>query len=66
MYGQWTSFYVEGLLEGSVEAWRSFVDRAAEEAGPQELEAMRQAFMTSTRYEYMFWDMAYRMEGWVG
>ncbi len=66
LYGQWTSFYVAGLLQGSVEAWRGFVDRAAEEAGPQELEAMRQAFLTSTRYEYMFWDMAYRMEQWVG
>ena len=66
LYGQWTSFYVAGLLQGSVEAWRGFVDRAAEEAGPQELEAMRQAFATSTRYEYMFWDMAYRMERWPG
>ena len=64
LYGQWTSFYVAGLLQDSVEAWRGFVDRAAEEAGPQELEAMRQAFLTSTRYEYMFWDMAYRMEQW--
>ena len=66
LYGQWTSFYVAGLREGSVEAWRGFVDRTAEEAGPQELEAMRQAFLTSTRYELMFWDMAYRMEQWPG
>ena len=66
LYGQWTSFYVAGLLQDSVEAWRGFVDRAAEEAGPQELEAMRQAFLTSTRYEHMFWDMAYRMEHWPG
>ena len=64
LYGQWTSFYVAGLLEGSVEAWRGFVDQAAREAGPQELEAMRSAFMVSSRYEYMFWDMAYRMEQW--
>ena len=64
LYGQWTSFYVAGLLEGSVEAWRGFVDQAAREAGPQELEAMREAFMVSSRYEYMFWDMAYRMEQW--
>ena len=58
LYGQWTSFYVSGLLEDSVAAWRSFVDRQAEHAGPEELEAMRQAFITSSRYEYMFWDAA--------
>ena len=30
LYSKWTSFYVEGFLENSVAAWRSFVDRAAE------------------------------------
>ena len=64
LYSQWTSFYVAGFLENSVNAWRGFVDAAAEQAGPEELEAMRQAFLISSRYEYMFWDMAYRMEGW--
>lgn len=65
LYGQWTYFYVAGLLQDSVDAWRGFVDQAAREAGPQELEAMRQAFLTSSRYEYMFWDMAYNMEQWT-
>ena len=64
IYGQWSNFYVSGLLEDSVAAWRSFVDRQAEQAGPEELEAMRQAFMTSSRYEYMFWEAAHRREGW--
>ena len=64
LYGQWTSFYVEGLLQDSVDAWRGFVDAAAQEAGPAELEAMRQAFLISSRYEFMFWDMAYNMEQW--
>lgn len=65
LYGQWTSFYVAGLLEDSVEAWRGFVDQAAQNAGPQELEAMREAFLISSRYEFMFWDMAYNMEQWL-
>ena len=64
LYGQWTSFYVAGFLEGSVEAWRSFVDRMAHDTSPAELDAMRQAFLTSSRYEYMFWDAAYRREQW--
>ena len=64
LYSQWTAFYVAGLLQNSVEAWRSFVDREAESASNRDLEAMRQAFLTSSRYEYMFWDMAYNMEQW--
>ncbi|MBM3943544.1 MAG: thiaminase II [SAR202 cluster bacterium] len=64
LYSQWTAFYVGGLLEDSVRAWRSFVDRAAEKAGAEEREAMRQAFLTSSRYEYLFWEMAYRQEAW--
>ena len=64
LYSQWTHFYVAGFLEGSVTAWRGFVDEAAEQAGPQELEAMREAFLTSCRYEFMFWEMAYNREQW--
>jgi thiaminase/transcriptional activator TenA len=65
LYGQWTNFYVSGMLQDSVDAWRGFVDRAALEAGPCELDAMREAFMTSSRYEHLFWDMAYRQEQWL-
>ena len=64
LYSKWTAFYVAGLLQNSVDAWRSFVDREAQSASPRDLETMRQAFLTSSRYEYMFWDMAYNMESW--
>jgi thiaminase/transcriptional activator TenA len=64
LYSQWTAFYVAGMLENSVEAWRGFVDDAAEKASPRELAAMREAFLTSSRYEYLFWQMAYQMERW--
>jgi thiaminase/transcriptional activator TenA len=64
LYGQWTSFYVAGLLQESVDAWRGFVDAAAREAGQRELDAMREAFSISSRYEYLFWEMAYNEEQW--
>ena len=64
LYSQWASFYVVGLLQESVDAWRGFVDAAAREAGPRELDTMREAFLTSSRYEYLFWEMAYRQERW--
>ena len=64
LYGEWTRFYVEGSLEDSVAAWREFVDQMAADASPAELEAMRQAFMTSSRYEFMFWEAAYNRQEW--
>ncbi len=64
IYGQWTQFYVDGFLQSSVDAWRGFVDDMAERVGEQEREAMRQAFIISSQYEYMFWDAAYRREQW--
>ncbi len=64
VYGQWVAPYMEGFLEESTDAWRSFVDQEAMEAGPREREAMRIAFLTSSRYEYMFWKMAYEQESW--
>ena len=64
LYGEWTRFYVEGSLEDSVAAWRGFVDQMAADASPAELEAMRQAFMTSSRYEFMFWEAAYNRQEW--
>ena len=45
-------------------AWRDFVDQMAENASPAELEAMRTAFLPSSRYEYMFWDAAYNRQQW--
>ena len=64
LYSQWTAFYMAGFLEQSVTAWRGFVDEAAAQASPQERQAMREAFLTSSRYEYLFWEMAYRQEAW--
>jgi len=64
LYSQWTAFYVAGYLQDSVDAWRGFVDGAAEQASVSEREAMREAFLTSSRYEYLFWEMAYRQEQW--
>ena len=61
---QWTEFYVAGFLENSVAAWRKFVDQAALTAGPGELNDMRRAFITSSQYEYMFWEAALSRESW--
>jgi len=46
-------------------AWmREFVDRCGERY-PGEHDAMREAFLTSARLEYAFWEMAYTREEWA-
>lgn len=64
VYDEWVQSYHSGILEESTAAWRDLVDIFAEEAGPTVRETMRQAFLTSSRYEYQFWTMAYNMESW--
>jgi thiaminase/transcriptional activator TenA len=64
LYGQWTAFYVAGGLQDSVNAWRGFVDGIAQDASAQQLETMREVFLTSSRYEHMFWEMAFNQEQW--
>lgn len=64
IYSYWAQPYREGLLEESTAAWRELVDEFAASGGPAMRDAMRNAFITSSRYEYMFWTMAYKMETW--
>ena len=44
---------------------RSLADRLATPLRPEEAAKVEEAYLTSLRYEYMFWDMAYRQEEWL-
>ncbi len=43
---------------------RALVDRVAAGLPEETLRRMEDAFLTSSRYEYMFWEMAWRQERW--
>ena len=64
LYGRWIEMYSSAEFAELAEWLRSFVDRAAEAAGASGRARMEEAFVASSRYEYMFWDAAYRMEEW--
>lgn len=66
IYDIWQASYAEGLLEESVAAWSSLLNDLADGAGEDARDAMASAYLTSARYEHMFWTMGYEMEGWVG
>ncbi|PZC48885.1 MAG: thiaminase (transcriptional activator TenA) [Chloroflexi bacterium] len=64
LYCQWVDMYASEEFQ-SLAAWlRPLVDEAAQELGPAELARAEQAFLTSARYEYLFWDMAWKLEEW--
>ena len=64
VFGPWSAVYADGLLEEGVNLWRELLDEAAEGASAEERAAILDAFLTSSRYEWMFWEMAYRQESW--
>ncbi len=64
IYSVWQSTYADGLLEASVIAWSGFVDEIAQDSGPHTRDMMEEAYMLSSRYEFMFWSMAYNLEDW--
>jgi thiaminase/transcriptional activator TenA len=47
-----------------VRAVLGHTDAAFGNAGAAEREAMRAAYLKATRYEWMFWDSAWRLEAW--
>ena len=63
-YQEWIEGYRSPDYVALVDKYRSMLDACGDEAGSSERSLMGRHFMTSSRYEYMFWDMAYRMEKW--
>ena len=64
LYARWIEMYNSEEFADLAARLRGFLDRIAEECGNDELGRMQDAFVTGSRYEYMFWDAAWRMEEW--
>jgi thiaminase/transcriptional activator TenA len=63
-YGAWISTYGDPAFAQVARSAREIVDRAAADASTADTARALQAFTTSTRYEWMFWDAAWRLETW--
>lgn len=64
MYREWLAAYASDLLDERVTKQIALLDRLAEQASNSERIRMRRLFFVSTRYEHLFFDMAYGMEKW--
>jgi thiaminase (transcriptional activator TenA) len=64
LYAKWIGTYASDEFGGVVRAVLAATDSIAARLGAAELEAMHRHFVTTSRYEWMFWDMGYRQERW--
>ncbi len=63
-YAKWVRMYADPEF-ATLAGWcRELVDRLASGADEATRRRMEDAFLTSSRYEYLFWEMAWRMETW--
>ncbi|MCH8039258.1 MAG: thiaminase II [Nitrospinae bacterium] len=63
-YREWLLMYGSPEFAEVTRWMRALIDREAKSAGKAEKARMIEAFLISSRYEWMFWDMAWREERW--
>jgi thiaminase/transcriptional activator TenA len=64
VYRQWIETYASEAYWHPVREQIRLIDELGRTAGRLEKKQMAAHFMLSSRYEYLFWDQAYRMEKW--
>ena len=63
-YQAWIDTYADQAFGAATDRMIAIYDRCALAAGAPERVRMAANFRTCTRYEWMFWDGAYRRESW--
>ena len=64
LYAQWIATYGSPEFDAVVESVLAVTDRLGADLGAAERKRCHEHFATTTRYEWMFWDAAYRQLAW--
>ena len=64
MYQKWIETYGGEDFNALVEAVLGVTDRAGEDLSPSQRKKVTEAFVTTSRYEWMFWNMGWTLEEW--
>ena len=64
LYARWIAMYGGEEFQAVVDAVLELTDRVGAAASPTELALMREHMVVTSRYEWMFWDAAWRRETW--
>jgi len=63
-YAKWIAIYSSREFAELAGWCRELVDALAEGLPERDLQRLEAAFLTSSRYEWQFWEMAWKMEHW--
>ena len=63
-YAEWIDMYAGEEFTELTEWCKDLMDEVWAESTPDERDRYRELFRTSARYEYRFWDAAWRQEEW--
>jgi len=64
LFGRWIATYASEEFGSVVRAVLEATNQTAAGLTDEQRAAMRRHFVTTSRYEWMFWDMGYRIESW--
>ena len=63
-YAEWIHTYASEEFTAFVGWLRDFLDSVTDGAGEREMDRLSRHFLTATRYEFLFWEMAYNLQDW--
>jgi thiaminase/transcriptional activator TenA len=63
-YQRWIDAYASEQFGAAVQRVLDAADRATADLSESRLALIRRHYLTTSRYEWMFWDAAYRLEAW--
>lgn len=64
LYARWIEMYGGEEFQSVVDAVLTLTDRVGDQLSATEAGLVAEHFVTTSRYEWMFWDAAYRREAW--
>jgi thiaminase (transcriptional activator TenA) len=64
LYARWIAMYGGAEFQAVVDSVLELTDRVGPQLGARERALMSEHFVTTARYEWMFWDAGYRRETW--
>lgn len=63
-YAKWIDMYASHAFAVLAQWCRDLLDDLARELPQSHLRRVEEAFLTSSRYEWLFWEMVWKMEEW--
>ncbi|MGQ0572727.1 MAG: thiaminase II [Pseudonocardia sp.] len=64
VYARWIAMYGGAEFQSVVDAVLALTDRVGTQVSDRERALMHEHFVTTSRYEWMFWNAGYRRETW--